>query len=433
MEQLTKDNMEKNTKNSRKYEYEIPEGYEVRIEGNKVIIELKESEDERIRKEIIEFLTDGIWRANEISKVRETQKYAKWIAYLEKQKEQQSLPLELSIEDVETIKTALRESGLESPMNQEVYDKLEKIPASAYYLSTVERSKLYPDGRVERRRIGYIERQKDAIGAARQQGYEEGMEDGATMVESMQKEQKPSVCDGEIEDKKRDIVAAIRKYYPADYAEYLTSFLKGLSPEDNSEDEYGQEMLSIAYKLMYGHVPENLRTKEFWDSLKFMREYTGRVAIIHSYEKPAEWSKQSIIDALTKWLTEKIAPLHKKSLDGTITEKEEMFEAALLEMRSFVNSPDFQIVKDTSAEWSEEDKRKLNRIYDILGQAADTSKRIIADNEAIELQDFLKSLRPHWKPSKKQMNAIDAAQRELCSTEYNEGLCSLIDDLQKLL
>ena len=34
---------------------EIPEGYEARIEGNKVILELKESEDERIRKAIVEF------------------------------------------------------------------------------------------------------------------------------------------------------------------------------------------------------------------------------------------------------------------------------------------------------------------------------------------------------------------------------------------
>lgn len=79
-------------------------------------------------------------------------------------------------------------------------------------------------------------------------------------------------------------------------------------------------------------------------------------------QKPAEWGRQSIIDALTKWLTEKIAPLHKKSLDGTITEREEMFMAALLEIRSLVNSPDFQIWKDTSAEWSEEDEKMLTDI-----------------------------------------------------------------------
>ena len=52
--------------------------------------------------------------------------------------------------------------------------------------------------------------------------------------------------------------------------------------------------------------------------------------------------------------------------------------------------------------WSEEDERKIYRIYSILGQAADThafstSCRLIGDKECIELQDFLKSLRPQSK------------------------------------
>ena len=58
-------------------------------------------------------------------------------------------------------------------------------------------------------------------------------------------------------------------------------------------------------------------------------------------------------------------------------------------------------------EWSEEDKQKLNRIYEILGYAADdkgflTSKRIIGDKEAIELQDFLKSLSERFNLQPKQ-------------------------------
>ena len=49
-------------------------------------------------------------------------------------------------------------------------------------------------------------------------------------------------------------------------------------------------------------------------------------------------------------------------------------------------------------EWSEEDERKINRIYSILWQAADTHAfsttcRLIGDKECIELQDFLKSLK----------------------------------------
>lgn len=64
-------------------EIEIPEGYEARIEGNKVIIELKESEDEKIRKNLIELLLDTpaqdiISHHLELSEV---------LAYLEKHKE----------------------------------------------------------------------------------------------------------------------------------------------------------------------------------------------------------------------------------------------------------------------------------------------------------------------------------------------------------
>lgn len=50
--------------------------------------ELNESEDEKIRKEIIEFLDYGIWSETTIDKVKQSRRHAKWIDYLEKQKEQ---------------------------------------------------------------------------------------------------------------------------------------------------------------------------------------------------------------------------------------------------------------------------------------------------------------------------------------------------------
>lgn len=92
-------------------------------------------------------------------------------------------------------------------------------------------------------------------------------------------------------------------------------------------------------------------------------------------------------------------------------------------------------------EWSEEDKRKIDRIYSILRQAADTHAfsttcRLIGDKECIELQDFLKSLRPqnHWKPSDEQLRAlkhafndgsITFAEMEILATLY-EGLKFII-------
>ena len=71
------------------------------------------------------------------------------------------------------------------------------------------------------------------------------------------------------------------------------------------------------------------------------------------------------------------------------------------------------------AAWSEEDRRKLSRIYSVLRQAADTHAfsttcRLIGDKECIELQDFLRSIiqQPRqefnegWKPSEEQMQTL---------------------------
>lgn len=74
--------------NKYKYEYNIPEGYEARIEGNRVIFEPKESEDERIRKHIIKILDNLApchWDGNE---------KAKCLAYLERQKEQKPVMIQ---------------------------------------------------------------------------------------------------------------------------------------------------------------------------------------------------------------------------------------------------------------------------------------------------------------------------------------------------
>ena len=74
-------------------EIEIPEGYEAKIEDNKVIFEKKESEDERIRKEIIDWMKGGNtydWLENK----------EKWIAYLEKQKEQKPADVSEKIEEL---------------------------------------------------------------------------------------------------------------------------------------------------------------------------------------------------------------------------------------------------------------------------------------------------------------------------------------------
>ena len=66
-------------------EIEIPEGYEARIEGNKVVLEPKESEDERIRKNIIS------WLKNIEGQTIPINEYNSALAWLERQKEQKPI------------------------------------------------------------------------------------------------------------------------------------------------------------------------------------------------------------------------------------------------------------------------------------------------------------------------------------------------------
>ena len=76
---------EENANMAARYEREIPEGYEARIEGNKVIIELKGSEDERIRKWLIE-MVEEVRKANPTN-AEHNEKCSEAIAYLEKLKD----------------------------------------------------------------------------------------------------------------------------------------------------------------------------------------------------------------------------------------------------------------------------------------------------------------------------------------------------------
>lgn len=108
-------------------EIEIPEGYEARIEGNKVVIEPKESEDERIRKHIIDIIRENAGLKSIPCDVE--------IAWLEKKKEQkpeerfkearEKYQVEWSEEDKKTIRDAInRIERLDHYWNRPTDEKL---------------------------------------------------------------------------------------------------------------------------------------------------------------------------------------------------------------------------------------------------------------------------------------------------------------------
>ena len=83
------------------------------------------------------------------------------------------------------------------------------------------------------------------------------------------------------------------------------------------------------------------------------------------------------------------------------------------------------LIEPKPAEWSEEDEKMLNDIIGIIAYAwGETSDRV----------SWLKSLRPSWKPSREQIEALKDAKMRMSLDGW--GLCpllqSLINELEKL-
>ena len=105
-------------------EIEIPEGYEAKIEDNKVIFVQKESEDERIRKILIH-IVKGACDKYGIKYIGDEIGQEKLLAYLEKQKEQK--PAEWSEEDERTLESFL--GWLQGSMGEKTYSSwLKSLP-----------------------------------------------------------------------------------------------------------------------------------------------------------------------------------------------------------------------------------------------------------------------------------------------------------------
>lgn len=93
-------------------------------------------------------------------------------------------------------------------------------------------------------------------------------------------------------------------------------------------------------------------------------------------------------------------------------------------------------------EWSEEDKRILNRIYSIIGWAMDehafsSCKKLLGDKEGVELQDFLRSIakpKQEWSEEDKEKIVTISEIIEHCTTiPYSGGTLTLNKEYKKEL
>ena len=361
-----------------------------------------DSEDERIRKSLIEVFK------------KKLEKGFEWVEYgipnrsvldwLEKQKEQKPAQYDLDVLEKHITKDSISELAHTVMIRNgwDIVEQEQKCSLNFDVISSWLRDHVsnYVNG--EFNEFHHCVEYDGTINVEKLIADLKVAVDSGTFDVYEQKEQKPAEINGEEERIRKHIVKFIDEQYPThgnlkDEKDKMLAYLEKQKEQPTNEEmlrtlraEYEKGVAdTIAKYEQKEQKPEEKPinwTELTWEDinelediinkvhyefrngigqesfgkevLEQFREYKGDEYLDGIEEKPVEWSRESIINALTKWLTEKIAPLHKKSLDGTITEKEEMFEAALLEMRSFVYSPDFQIGKDTSAEWSEDIIRK---------------------------------------------------------------------------
>lgn len=109
--------------------------------------------------------------------------------------------------------------------------------------------------------------------------------------------------------------------------------------------------------------------------------------------------------------------LHKLEVCTLLTNKEYQWANKKLKSLKEMVQP--------KQEWSEEDEKRYTLACVFIRNIDEVKADLIA---------WFKSLKERctWKPSDEQMEALDRAQAELCSTEYNKPICDLIDALKKL-
>ena len=369
------------------YEHEIPEGHEARIEGNKVIIEPKESEDERIRKTLIHIVKGacdkyGIkYKGEEISE-------EKLLSYLEKQKD-------------------LTKEGIIKQLEEEFY-ACGTTPK--WFHDTVQ---------------GAINH---------------GRADALSKFNAV-----PSVVSDELRRQERETAISQLKHLND---VYIGDEKQKDSLYRDKIDQHNKEILDGTYK-MREHLYEctkSLKHKPIQDDTK---KDSKVVKFDHDKEqkhKIARW--RSLGDCLdipdghyvVGWfhfgdfrLGIMCNGLFVDPNGNRAEQPKEIF---------YIPNADEEFIyaEQKPAEWSEEDEAAFGDLMWCIEQARKSAKD---ENDMGNIwfaenwvKNRLKTLRPqpHWKPSEEQMKALEDAKMRMSLDGY--GLCpllqTLINDLKKL-
>lgn len=395
-------------------EIKIPEGYTARIDGNKVILEPKESEDERIRKELVAYLKGEFAPGQELIK--------QWIAYLEKQKDASK-----AIETVDRIDKYIDEHVANA------HDMKDSNPDKKYY-----------------------------------SGWDDALGKMAGILQDIysnekQKEQKQS-CDNLDDEIHRFFADCIdvheaklygntsERVIPVDCYEMTARHFAKWSEKQKEQKPLSTEeteLNSIAFLEQLGytcippgaeqksagwigltskdaaintltHTAQSLKDHNLWPGLQSSLLALAN-DIKHMYViKPAEWSDDDEI-----WAHLILRELEQDKEDSPEYSKHfaRLIDWFTCRFKSLRPQP--------KQEWSDEDE---NRFRNLIYLVEHSNEGKGTKEGFVKFINKLKSLRPqpHWKPSEEQMDALFNASAAVYSEKEQKALESLYFDLKKL-
>ena len=467
--------MDDNTNMALRYEREIPEGYEARIEGNKVILEPKEGEDERIRKDIINLIEFALKDGSAVSPGSRTTK-EEALAYLEKQKEQHH---EWSLQDEKNLDEIFCAIRIDSALSEKKQDELiswlqqyrpymQKEQPTLQIRTGLEWANAI-DNACDKR---YLEEYSHGE-YCHEQSFKWGFQEGVNWLEK-RKEQKPRW--------------EINNPYTTKWTRKMIDekFEELVEPKPAEWSEEDESRLSHAITTLAENVKRGSAREDF--------EFLASLPRRFNLQPKTEWSEEderSFDNALSglKYAYEDL--INHKSFDSAEDVKNafDWLKVLSLSLKKHNEAVD----KLCSNEWSEEDERMLCEIiqnvnaYDaytgtIFQQIEHHDKKInwlkslcpeqkdvlpsLSEKEIICLKralDYLRkehnrydgedftneiavlewlityptlvySSQTHWKPSEEQMKALKIAVDRLIMQYPGRkiALQNLYDDLEKL-
>ena len=442
------------------------------------IPELKESEDERTRKAIITYLSNELHNVKQLTP--RTNEFEDWIAYLEKQKEQKTLSTEEtklnSIPSLEQLGYTCVSLGAKQKPILEVFGfkvgdavRLKDGDGRKHIIKSFEEV----EG-LHGPNFYHVEFEDDSARDSIYPG-EEYPNGYYTQMEKFEEEQKSAEWnDTDMKEARNNLISVCRDWecgkqttllpIAAVRARYFLEHITEPQPKQEWSEEDKKQFNIVLDSLRYAY--EDLNNNKSFDTANVVKKAFDWMQYCFKSLHPQKLDASKLenfdpVDVLNRIKTEwpmawdKVVPKQEWSeedrdnlervdnylwmLDDYVGDDCAMPQGKTDKIRgniqgilsSWLKSLPDRFNLQPKQEWSEEDKRNIDRAVFYVRYYQRTNGNTDGSKECI---DWLKSLRPIWKPSEEQMHYLKKVydSYDFCDGERS-ALESLYEQLEKLM